>query len=156
MITNAIEPDGPQIHAITANAGVFNQEEVDCVDELWNEYLTRGSEASGYYFLVYRQNDRIHGFTCYGPRALTDQTFDLYWIAVDLDLRRGGIGRKLLAATEEAIRQLGGHLLIVETSGLPEYAPMRAFYLTTGYDLEATLRDFYRDGDDLVIFTKHL
>ena len=156
MIATATEQDGPQIHAINANTGVFSQEEVECVDELWGENQVQGPERSGYYFIVEKEDGRVLGYACYGPRALTDRTYDLYWIAVDPDARGGGIGKKLLAATEEAVRELGGRLLIAETSGLPKYEPTRAFYHATGYLLEATLKDFYRDGDDLVIFTKHL
>ncbi len=80
----------------------------------------------------------------------------MYWIAVDPTIHRGGIGRKLLAASEEAVRKLGGRLIVLETSGLPTYEPTRKFYLATGYTLEATLKDFYSPGDDLIIFTKHL
>jgi ribosomal protein S18 acetylase RimI-like enzyme len=156
MIVTATREDGPQIHTINAATSVFSQEEVECVDELWEEYQTLGSEKSGYYFLVDKENEGVLGYACYGPRALTDQTYDLYWIAVGPNARRGGVGRGLLKATEEAIQKLGGRLLVVETSGLPMYEPTRAFYLGTGYILEATLKDFYKDGDDLVIFTKHL
>jgi ribosomal protein S18 acetylase RimI-like enzyme len=156
MITTATEKDGPQIHAINVITSVFSQEEVECVDELWEEYRAQGSERSGYYFIVDKEDDRVLGYACYGPRALTDRTYDLYWIAVGPNARRGGVGRALLAATEELIRELGGRLLIVETSGLLKYEPTRAFYLATGYMLGATLKDFYKDGDDLVIFTKHL
>jgi ribosomal protein S18 acetylase RimI-like enzyme len=131
-------------------------EEVQCVDELWEEYLTRGSDSSGYYFLVEKDEDRVVGYVCYGPRSLTSGTFDLYWIAVDPNIRRGGIGRRLLDACEQAIRNLGGRLIVLETSGLPNYEPTRKFYLATGYTLEATLKDFYHEGDDLIIFTKHL
>jgi len=156
MIVTATEKDGPQIHAINAATSVFSQEEVECVDELWGEYQAQGSERSGYYFVVNKEDDRVLGYACYGPRALTDRTYDLYWIAVDPKARGGGVGRALLASVEELVRKLGGRLLIVETSGLQKYEPTRAFYLATGYALEATLKDFYKDGDDLVIFTKHL
>ncbi|MBE3068447.1 MAG: GNAT family N-acetyltransferase [Chloroflexi bacterium] len=156
MISVPGDKDGAQIHAITANTTVFNQEEMECVDELWEEYLAQGSECSGYYFLVEKEAERVLGYACYGPRSLTSGTYDLYWIAVDPTVRRGGVGRGLLAASEEAVRKLGGRLLVLETSGLPTYEPTRKFYLTTGYTLEATLKDFYSDGDDLVIFTKHL
>jgi D-alanine-D-alanine ligase len=156
MISAASEKDGAQIHAITANSTVFNQEEVECVDELWQEYLNQGPERSGYYFLVEKEAERVLGYACYGPRSLTSGTYDLYWIAVDPTARRGGVGRGLLAASEQAIRKLGGRLLVLETSGLSTYEPTRNFYLSTGYTLEATLKDFYRDGDDLVFFTKHL
>jgi ribosomal protein S18 acetylase RimI-like enzyme len=156
MITIAIKEDGLQIHAVNAATSVFSPEEVECVDELWDEYQAEGPIQSGYYFLVEKENGQVLGYACYGPRALTDRTYDLYWIAVGPNARRGGVGRGLLAATEEAIRKQGGRLLIVETSGLQEYEPTRSFYLATGYMLAATLKDFYSDGDDLVIFTKRL
>jgi D-alanine-D-alanine ligase len=156
LIKLPVKKDGAQIHAITANNTVFNQEEVECVDELWEEYQTHGSEQSGYYFLVEKEDERVLGYACYGPRSLTSGTFDLYWIAVDPTIHRGGLGRKLLSASEDAIRKLGGRLIVLETSGLPAYEPTRKFYLATGYTREATLKDFYSPGDDLVIFTKHL
>ena len=156
MISVPNKNDGAQIHAITANTSVFSPEEVECVDELWAEYLAERSERSGYYFLVERDEKQVVGYVCFGPRSLTSGTFDLYWIAVAPNTRRGGIGRRLLDACEQAIRNLGGRLIVLETSGLPNYEPTRKFYLATGYTLEATLKDFYHEGDDLVIFTKHL
>ncbi len=155
MIVLPDPKDGLQIHNINAKISVFSKEEVECVDEIWNEYLASGSEKSGYYFLVDKEGDHVLGYSCYGPRALTDRTFDLYWIAVDPATHHSGIGRKLLEASEQEVIKLGGRLLVVETSGLPKYEPTRKFYVATGYLLEATLRDFYSQGDDLVIFTKH-
>ncbi len=156
MIAVPNDQDGAQIHAISTNTSIFSPEEVECVDELWDEYLAQGPERSGYYFLVEKEDEHVLGYACYGPRSLTSGTFDLYWIAVDPNARRGGVGRKLLAASEDAVRKLGGRLLVLETSGLPTYVPTRNFYLATGYTLEATLKDFYSQGDDLVVFTKHL
>jgi ribosomal protein S18 acetylase RimI-like enzyme len=156
MIETAVEKDGAEIVAITANSGVFTSEEVECVAELWGEYLHMGAEISGYDFIVYRENDQVFGYACYGQRALTEGTYDLYWIATHPAARQKGVGRALLRQVEENIRQFGGRLIVVETSGLDNYVATRAFYQATGYLLEATLRDFYRDGDDLIIFTKHL
>jgi ribosomal protein S18 acetylase RimI-like enzyme len=156
MITSADRQDGQQIHNVNANTSIFSREEVETVDEMWGESLSQGSERSGYYFIVDKEEGRVLGYACYGPRALTDRTYDLYWIAVSPTARRGGVGRGLLSATEEAVRKMGGRILIAETSGLPEYESTRAFYIATDYTLEATLKDFYKDGDDLVIFTKRL
>jgi ribosomal protein S18 acetylase RimI-like enzyme len=156
VISTPEKKDGQQINIINTKNTVFSKEEVECVDELFKEFLTQGSELSGYHFLVDKEDERVLGYACYGPRSLTSGTYDLYWIAVDPSIHRGGVGRRLLAASEEAVRTLGGRLIVLETSGLPEYEPTRKFYLATGYTLEATLKDFYKDGDDLVIFTKHL
>jgi ribosomal protein S18 acetylase RimI-like enzyme len=154
MILEATKTDGLQIQNIAARTGFFSQEEVECVADLWEEYLTVGPVVGGYNFIVDRDADRVLGFACYGPRDLTSGVYDLYWIAVDPDCHRNGVGRRLLTASEEAVRQAGGRMLIAETSGTPLYEPTRKFYLGMGYRNEATIKDFYVEGDDLAIFIK--
>ncbi len=156
MIAPATETDGSQIKSITARAGVFSQEEIKCVSELWEEYLTSGPNECGYNFIVYRDGDRVLGFACYGPRDLTYGTFDLYWIAVEPAVRCNGVGRALLTASEEAVRQKGGRMLIAETSGTPHYEATRKFYIGMGYENEATIKDFYAVSDDLMIYIKRI
>jgi len=155
MIEIAEEQDGPQILKLTASTGVFKPIEVTCVDELWNAYLKQG-EASGYAFLVYREGQRLLGYACFGSHPLTDGTFDLYWIAVDPASQGRGIGRALLERVETEVQSRGGRLLLVETSGTPEYKPARCFYEDCGYHYEAVVHDFYAPGDDLIIFGKEL
>jgi ribosomal protein S18 acetylase RimI-like enzyme len=156
MIVAAVEKDGHAIQDITVSAGVFEPAEVETVAELWNEYLQKGPQTSGYYFIVYRDGEQVLGYACYGPRALTEGTYDLYWIAVDRTHHRHGVGQALLRQVEHEVHYMGGRLIVVETSSLERYAPTRRFYEASGYLREATLRDFYKPGDDLVIFTKHL
>lgn len=154
MIFIATEADGAQIQDITARAGVFSQEEIDSVPEMFNEYLEYGTEGDGYNFLVYREDDQVLGYAIFGYRDLTDGVYDLYWIAVDPNARRKGVGSTLLTACEDAIRGLGGRIIIIETSGSPEYDATREFYVNSGCVNEAIIKDYYKPGDDLWIFTK--
>ncbi len=154
MIIAATEADGAQVKDIAARAGNFTQEEIDTVAALWEDYMDVGPVVGGYNFLVEREDDRVLGFACYGPRDLTTGVFDLYWIAVDSSLHRSGIGRKWLVATEEQVRLAKGRMLIAETSGSEHYEPTRNFYYDMGYALEASIKDFYSVGDDLAIFIK--
>ena len=156
MIVTATETDGSQIQNITANTGVFSQEEVDSVQVMWTEFLTLGPEGSGYHFIVDRDGEQVLGFAIYGPRDLTDGVFDLYWIAVDPTAQCRGVGRTLLTASEAAVRGMGGRMLIAETSGTPYYEPARKFYFGMGYENEAIIKDFYTPGDDLMIFIKRI
>ncbi|GAB1471569.1 hypothetical protein MASR2M66_24470 [Chloroflexota bacterium] len=156
MIFTATKADGTQIQDITARAGVFNEEEVQCVAEIWDEYLSEGPEVCGYNFIVERKGGQILGFACYGPRDLATGVFDLYWIAVDANIRRSGAGRRLITASEEAAKKMGGRMLIAETSGTPHYQSTRDFYISVGYEAEAIIKDFYSPGDDLYIYTKRL
>ena len=156
MISTATKADGPQIIDITRRIDIFTQQEVDSVDEAWGEYLQYGSVPDGYHFLVYREGEKVFGFTCYGIRYLAEGVYDLLWIAVDPDARRKGVGRDLITASEEAVRAMGGRILIAETSGTAEYASTREFYIRMGYVNEASIKDFYKQGDDLKIYTKRL
>jgi ribosomal protein S18 acetylase RimI-like enzyme len=156
MISTAIETDRGQIHDITSRAGVFNQEEIACVPAMFDEYLSYGTEASGYYFIVYREGNQVLGYAIYGPRDLTSGVFDLYWIAVDPNARRKSIGRNLLTFCEGSVREMGGRMLVAETSGSALYDSTREFYVRMGYIDEATVKDFYSPGDDLKIFVKRV
>lgn len=156
MIAVAEKNDGEQVVALTAKTQVFSQEEVDCVRELWQEYIDKGPEVSGYNFLVYRQDGKVLSYSCYGPSSLTDATYDLYWIATDPQAHGKGVGQAVLQATEKAIADLGGRLIVVETSGKAMYAPARRFYAAAGYQLAAIIKDYYKAGDDKVMYTKYL
>ena len=150
MIVEPAKPEDRQgILAVTANIDIFSDEEKDTVRELWDE------QEKGYNFLVAREGEQIVGFACFGERALTEATYDLFWIAVDPSARRLGVGKALMRATESEVQERGGRLLVVETSGLDKYASTRSFYDAAGYEKEAVIRDFYKPGDDLVIFTMH-
>jgi ribosomal protein S18 acetylase RimI-like enzyme len=156
MIDTPHGSDGAAIVNVAASTGFFSQEEVDCVAELWEEYRQKGAITSGYHFLVDRQNGNLKGFACYGPHALAEGVYDLFWIAVDKAYQGKGVGKVLMHEAEKEIKELGGRLVVVETSGQPKYEPTRGFYRAAGYTLEATLKDFYHEGDDLVIFTRKL
>ena len=156
LIIAPAEPDDRQaILAVTSRIENFTDEEKDTVRELWDEQTLKGADVSGYNFLVARNDRNVVGYACYGPRALTEGTYDLFWIAVDPAARRLGVGVALMRAAESEVRKRGGRLLIVETSGMEKYTPTRAFYEGVGYQKEAVIRDFYKAGDDLVIYTMH-
>jgi len=144
-----------QIVNVTREAQVFDAEEIATVQELVDDYVSKG-DASSYRFLSCRLNGRVAGYTCYGKRSLTDSTFDLYWICSAPSAQRNGVGHALLQQTEREIRAMGGRLLIVETSSSPEYEPARRFYDSHGYRREAVIEDFYAEGDGLVLYSKRL
>lgn len=148
--------DGERILEIARHVHLFEDTDVQVIAELWQEFIHKGSEKSGYHFLVARRDGQAIGFACYGPRPLTIGTYDLYWIAVEERYQGHGIGRHLLQEAERRVQAEGGRLIVVETEGCPEYEPTRYFYTLAGYTLEARIHDFYRPGDDLIVFTKRL
>ncbi len=94
------------------------------------------------------------GFISYGPIPLTDNRYDLYWIAVDPVQGRHGIGTMLLAEMEKRLRSSQAVHVYIDTSSTDGYLPARKFYEKNGYEVAAHLKDFYRDGDDKIIYRK--
>ena len=144
---------GP-IENILRGTGFFHNEEVAVALELVDDALQKADQQD-YFFGLADIGNALAGFVCYGQRPLTEATYDLYWVCVDASLHNRGIGKVLMEWAEERIQKRGCRAVIVETSGRPIYEPTREFYKRIGYLQEARIKDFYENGDDLVIYTKH-
>lgn len=153
--TEATKEDLKTVHEILVSTGFFYDIEIPVAVELVQARLDEGDE-SDYYFLFAELDGKTIAYSCFGPIAGSEGTFDLYWIVTHNDYRGKGIGRILLEKTHETVREMGGRMLIAETSTLDKYAPTRHFYLHTGYSLEAKIDDFYKEGDGKVFFIKRL
>jgi GNAT superfamily N-acetyltransferase len=145
--------DLPRILDITRTVGVFNDEEVATVDELFQGYITDPIK-SGYNFLIGLEGENILGFACWGPTSLTKGTVDLYWIATAPEAQGKGVGRSLFNAVEDAARAIGRWQAVIWTSSSEPYAAARALYGRMGCKLMTQIPDFYDDGEDLCVFFK--
>ena len=154
--THLISGDSQTIGELLESTGFFYDYEIEVAKELSDLNLEKGAEASGYHFIVAHDGDKMLGYCCYGLNPCTQMSYDLYWVAVHKDTMHQGIGRKLMMLAEQAVAQLGGSIVWVETSGRAVYEPTRAFYLAIGYDKVAVMPDFYAPGDDKVVFMKRV
>ena len=132
-IRQAEERDQQAILALTAEAGVFTTQDVACVDELLQVYLYQPQKHDYTFVTACDAADRVVGYICYGPTPLTIGTWDIYWIAVGKAERGRGVGQALMQHAEQEIAAQGGRLVVLETSGTPEYSPARKFYEHCGY-----------------------
>jgi ribosomal protein S18 acetylase RimI-like enzyme len=149
---------GPIEAILRANGPVFSEVEVRTAVEMLASGLEPGSEKDpdGYRFLVAELDGKVAGYAVYARTALTLGTFDLYWIAVDPGVKGTGPGPALIKGVEEGARKDGGRLVVLETSSRPDYARARRFYEKQGYERAATIPDFYREGDDKIIYAKRV
>lgn len=158
--------DGSRIADLTRATGVFREEELEIAAEVFRDCVgapgpTGGETTPGagpaeprpYYALGAEADGMLVGWICWGSTPCTENTWDLYWMAVDPRAQGGGIGTALI---EEMERRLRGRarLVSVDTSGRPDYLPTRRFYERRGYRAVATVPNFYAPGDDQVIYTK--
>lgn len=148
--------DREDVLRILDNAGNFTPDEVTTARELIDEWLEQG-EQSGYLTYVLEEDSLgVLGYVCFGPTPLTEWTYDLYWIVVDKSKHRGGVGKRLLKFGEEEVERRGGRLLLIETSSQETYGGTIQFYERTGYALVGRVGDYYKAGDDKLIFAKRL
>ena len=159
LIRPLVAADRSGVFRILENAGNFTPEEVGTALELIDEWLELG-EHSGYLTYVLEsqgeEGSEMLGYACFGPTPLTESTYDLYWIAVDKSKHRGGVGKRLLKFAEEEIARRGGSMLLVETSSQETYGGTIQFYEKTGYELVGKIKEYYKPGDDKLIFMKKL
>jgi ribosomal protein S18 acetylase RimI-like enzyme len=151
--------DQAAVRKLVAATGFFSPDEEDVAVELVEETLAKGSDASGYEFVLADDSEnpgQILGYACFGPIPATVSSYDLYWIAVKPGLQRAGLGRKLIRESERRAIARGATRMFVDTSGREQYTPTRAFYERMGYREEGRLRDFYAPGDDKVIYARDL
>ncbi len=119
-------------------------------------YLNQPQQKDYRLFSAVDDSHRVAGYVCYGPTPMTQGTYDLYWIAVDPERQRQGVGDLLLAFVESEARHEQGRLMMIETSSQPNYLPTHHFYLKNRYREIARIPDFYAVGDDRVIYCKRL
>jgi ribosomal protein S18 acetylase RimI-like enzyme len=151
-LRNLTAADRVRIEGITRAVGLFREDEIPVALEVFDEAV-RGAAGNTYSVLGAEVDDNLAGWICWGPTPCTLATYDLYWMAVDPGLQGSGIGTALLVEMERRLLGLA-RLIIVETTGRPDYAATRGFYETRGYRATARVPDFYAPGDDQVVFVK--
>jgi len=130
----------------------FLQCEIDVAMEVIDKTFNPSEEYTT--LSAVEDNELITGFISYGPIPLTEKRYDLYWIAVDPGYGRNGIGSQLMAAMEKDLRDKGSGHIYIDTSSTEGYAKARAFYEKNGFHVAARLSDFYREGDDRILYLK--
>ena len=144
------------IKSILESSGYFYDYEVNIALSLFDESIEKGQQESGYYWIKVIDEDKTVGFTAFGPNPCTTHSWDLYWIAILEKMRNRHFGGLLLSAVEESVAEKKGKILWIETAGRPLYEPTRYFYLKNGYELSATLKEYYGENDDKLVFRKEI
>jgi GNAT superfamily N-acetyltransferase len=135
--------------------GFFTAAEVGVAEELMDVYLGQPDQKD--YGVVVVEDDRggPAGYMTWGPTPLAEDAYDLYWMAVSPSEQGRGRGKELVRWLEAEVGRRNGRVIIIETSSQPKYHGTRQFYIDLGYKEVARVPDFYRAGDDRVIYAKY-
>jgi len=148
--------DISKVEDILRSTDFFYEFEIEIALEIARETVAAGTEKSGYYWIKVVDEDGLVAFANFGKEDFSTHSWELYWIAVHDNSRNKKLGSLLLKAVENKVRELGGKILWIETAGRPLYKPTEEFYRRNGYDLAASLKDFYSPGDPKQIYSKVL
>ncbi len=155
MIRPMQKKDRASVSRILRQTDMFSSEEIQVAEELIDLYL-KEPDQKDYEIMVIEDGADVAGYLCFGPTPATDGTYDLYWIAVSPAVQGKGFGKKLVSWLENDLQNRKARMIIIETSSQPKYESTRKFYLKTDYKEVARIPDFYKTGDDRVIYAKYL
>jgi len=155
VVRAMVRADRQPVLDLIKATGFFTSDEIKVAEELIDIYLNNPEQRDYFIVVVENEKQKIAGYMTYGPTPLTEGTWDLYWIAVSPQDQGQGYGQRLVRFLEEEVQKQNGRLVLIETSSQPKYQPTRKFYENLGYTEIARIPDFYRPGDDRVIFGKY-
>jgi len=158
-IRSLLPSDRAQLIDILSQGAGFRSEEVACAIELLDAALAPADPDGDCYearVALADDSERVLGYACFGATPMTEAAYDLYWLVVAEDARGRGIGAGLSTAVEEELKQRGARIVRVETSSLEGQGGARRFYEKTGFRLAGAIANFYKEGDDLLVFAKVL
>jgi ribosomal protein S18 acetylase RimI-like enzyme len=143
--------DRDAVHDALVGCGAFNSEEIRVAIEMFDAGL-----SGDYSLLGIERDGRLRAYACFGQASLTERSWYLYWFCVHPAVQRTGLGQILERHVEDVVRHQGGEQLVLETSGRHDYERARRFYERAGFTLRGCIPDFYKRGDDCVIYCKTL
>ena len=156
MIRPTTPDDTPTLLALAEATAVFKPHEIEALDEVLADYHESNHAYGHAAATALDAAGTIVGFAYLAPAAMTDRTWELWWLAVDPRHHGRGHGRRLLEHAEAHVRRENARLFLIETSDTPVYEPTRGFYLKAGYTQAAVVADFYADGDGKVVYAKRV
>lgn len=124
------------------------------LDEMTQDYFAQ--QAEEFWFVSENELGNINAVAYCAPERMTEGTWNLLLIAVSKSEQGSGVGTHLMSFVENKLTQIDARVLLVETSGLPDYELTRKFYPKVGYKQVAVIPEYYDKGDDKVVFWKSL
>ena len=151
QIRKVIREDISDLKAVLDSSELFPS---DLLDDMISDYLE--NEASTDIWFTSTKDHKPVSIGYCAPERLTEGTYNLYAIAVHKDYQGTGVGKRMMEYLEDTLREMDGRILIVETSGKPDFQLTRDFYIKCNYTKQAVIPEFYEEGDDKVVFWKKL
>lgn len=136
---------------VADSSGLFPSE---YLDEMISDYFNNPDTQDIWFTYIDGSKTVAIGYCV--QEKFTDGTYNLLAIGVSEDSQRKGIASEMMKYIEQLVKHKDGRVLIVETSTDDAQIGARKFYKQIGYTQEAVIRDFWKDGEDKIVFWKKL
>ena len=143
--------DLDELKRVVDSSGLFPSE---YLDEMISDYFNNPDTEEIWFMYADHNQPMAIGYCV--PEKLTMGTYNLLAIGVGEDFQRHGIASEMMKYIEQFLRHRGGRLLVVETSSDDAQVGARNLYEKLGYTQSALIKDFWRDGEDKIVFSKKL
>ncbi len=124
------------------------------LDEMISDYLNNPNSQDIWFTYIDNNTQVAIGYCV--PEKFTEGTFNLLAIGVSEDSQRKGIASEMMKYIEQLLKNKEGRILIVETSSDDAQIGARNFYPKIGYTQVGVLKDFWKDGEDKIVFWKKI
>ncbi len=111
----------------------------------------------GRLYLVAKLDGKIAGVSglhryIWGPEDISW----LGWFAVHPEYQKKGIGRSMMEKTCEIAKERGFRKLFIETYSDDDFTKGRNFYEKFGFNKVGEIKDYIKDGVDMVVYGRNL
>jgi ribosomal protein S18 acetylase RimI-like enzyme len=154
MIRLTAPDDVTDLIILVEASGLFEPSQTEELVQMLDQHFNSETENQDLWFTD--DDNGVVGVAYVAPERMTEGTWNLYLIAIHPERQRQGRGVALLRHVEQVLASRDERVLLVETSGLESFEYVRSFYRKSGYGEEARIREFYKAGDDKIIFRKAL
>lgn len=154
---NHITPnDYEAVYELLEQSGFFYEFEINICLHMMEETIENDNEKSDYHWLMVESNGSLIGFSCFGKDPMSQNSWEIFWLAIEKKNKDKGIGSILLKEVERIALAGKAEHIWIQTSGRDKYLPTLEFYTSKDYNKSASLTDFYAKGDPKIIFHKKL
>ncbi len=124
------------------------------LDEMISDYFNNAETEDIWFTFLIDEKPIAIGYCI--PEKLTEGTYNLLAIGVSQNAQRKGVASAMMEYIEQQLKRKNGRLLLVETSSDEAQIAARKLYQKIGYKQVAMIDDFWKDGEDKIVFLKHL
>ena len=124
------------------------------LDEMISDYFNNAETEDHWFTFLIDEKPVAIGYCI--PEKLTEGTYNLLAIGVSQNAQRKGVASAMMEYIEQQLKQNNGRLLLVETSSDEAQIAARKLYQKIGYKQVAVIDDFWKEGEDKIVFLKQL